>query len=415
MKKLFITFVCLVTAIAAFAENGNESPDSTLLLANKFSKNWEIHLYVGAQNFLAEYTRSNTFNDMWCPGIDFNINKWASPGWGFGLGVNAAGYKGLYYTGDKKAIYAEPDDPVYEKEKGFHMADGLYGNVFAKAMFNATNIIGGYKPGRVFELTGYLGGGVIFPMCKVSYSSVGASFNAGLNFQFHVSKSVLLGFSVRGALYSDGFNGISYLTSEDHHNITLDGMIGATAGVAYKFGYVDRKNKVTGEIEEYEWVYAERMVNDAVHQVETAKDAEIAVEREKAETAEASLVALRDENGKLQARNVVQDVDYWIHIAFAIDRWKITNNEKVNLMSASQYIKSHPGTVFYVRGYADKQTATPSHNSMLAGNRANAVRDVLVNEFGVDPAQLEVEQYGGVDYMYFNDEVCSRCVIISSK
>lgn len=401
MKKLFLTIACLVSALAAFAETGSasdtreikvieETKDSTLLFVNKFSKNWEVSLYLGAQNFLAEYTRFNTLNDMWCPAIDFNINKWASPSWGLGLGANVAGYKGLYYFDDKKAIFARPDDPAYEKDKGFYMASGSYGNVFVKAMFNATNLLGRYKPDRVFELTGYLGGGVLFPMCKVNYSSVGASLNAGLNFQFHVSKRVLLGFSVRGALYSDGFNGISYMTSPDNNNISLDGMIGATAGVSYRFGYASKKNRGTGKVEEYEWLpvvettyIVEKIVSDTVYEVKTVKD--------------------------------VDTLDYWIHIPFAVDKWDISNNGKVNLMSASQHIKSCPGKVFYVRGYADKQTATAAHNSMLAENRANAVRDVLVNEFGVDPAQLKVEQYGGVDYMFYNDEVCSRCVIISSK
>ena len=85
MKKLFLTIACLVSALAAFAETGSDSDtreikvieetkDSTLLFVNKFSKNWEVSLYLGVQNFLAEYTRFNTLNDMWCPAIDFNIN-----------------------------------------------------------------------------------------------------------------------------------------------------------------------------------------------------------------------------------------------------------------------------------------------------------------------------------------------------
>jgi len=38
---------------------------------------------------------------------------------------------------------------------------------------------------------------------------------------------------------------------------------------------------------------------------------------------------------------------------------------------------------------------------------------VLVDEFGVNPDQLSVESFGGVDKMFFNDESLSRCAIIS--
>lgn len=433
MKKLcFLSLVLISSCFAVFADETSNSAavqtahDSTLFISNKFSKNWELYVHVGAQNYLGEYTRANTFNDMWCPGIDLNINKWASPYFGFGLGANFAGYKGLYGPNDMKAIYAEPSDEVYNKVEGsLRMADGAYGNVFAKAMFNATNLLFGYNPKRIFELTGYLGGGVFFPIGEVSYHSLGSSFNAGLNFQFRLSKRLLADLSVRGALISDGYNGISYLSSSDHDNITLDGMIGATAGIAYKFGYVNRKNQKTGQVYESEWVSAvtaaetssvvAAMVAEAVGETASVKDRQIEEISDKAAEASAEVRKLREQNAELKSQLEASKKDFWIHIGFKLDRWAVSNNEKVDLMSAAEYIKSCPGQKFHVRGYADKQTASPKHNLMLSTNRANAVRDILTGEFGVDPDQLTVEYCGGVDYIFFDDQTCSRSVIISTK
>jgi hypothetical protein len=51
---------------------------------------------------------------------------------------------------------------------------------------------------------------------------------------------------------------------------------------------------------------------------------------------------------------------------------------------------------------------------MLSENRANAVYDALVKEFGVDPNQLIKDYKGGVDYMFYNMKELSRCTMITS-
>ena len=77
-------------------------------------------------------------------------------------------------------------------------------------------------------------------------------------------------------------------------------------------------------------------------------------------------------------------------------------------------IKTTPNTKYLVCGYADKQTATPAHNLMLSENRAKAVYNALVNEFGVNPEQLVMDYKGGVDYMFYNMKELSRCTMITS-
>jgi Outer membrane protein and related peptidoglycan-associated (lipo)proteins len=106
--------------------------------------------------------------------------------------------------------------------------------------------------------------------------------------------------------------------------------------------------------------------------------------------------------------------EVWFHINFIVDRWDISKKELVNINAVADLIKSTPNTKYLVCGYADKQTATPAHNLMLSENRANAVYDALVKEFGVDPNQLIKDFKGGVDYMFYNMKELSRCVMITS-
>lgn len=402
--------------------------DSTLLMTNKFSKNWEFNASLGLQAYLAEYTRINSqfrIKDWWTPGVDLGITKWASPYFGFGLGATVAQMTNGYVKGgDTKATFAKPDDPVYADDPWLNVYKGVYGNIYAKAAFNATNILFGFNPKRRLDLTGYLGGGLVFPVSAATYKARGASFNAGLALQYRVARHTLINLGVRGSMISDGFNGISYLTSPDQKNLSLDGTIGATLGISYKFGYVNRKNTKTGKVAEYDWVPAvvayetsevvATMVKEGEDAVAAEKDAVIAEVADKVAAGQIEINKLQKDKEEME-KVLSEKKNYWVHIAFKIDKWEITNNERVDIMAAADYIKSCPRETFVVRGYADKQTATPKHNEMLSRNRADAVRDCLVNEFGVDPTQLEVDYFGGVDYMFFSDEACSRSVIISNR
>ena len=236
---------------------------------------------------------------------------------------------------------------------------------------------------------------------------------------------------MRGALISDGFNGIDYISSGDLKNLSLDGQAGALVGISYKFGYNKRKNQTTGVVNEYEWVsgavaietstVVKEMVEREVAVTEEIKDAQIASVSEKLNNESRELEQLRTENernSKLLEESraaAAGNLSYWQYVSFHIDRTVITNRQMVNVMAAADFIKSHPELKFEINGYADKQTATSAHNAMLGIGRAKAVFDALVNKFGVNPAQLEYTGNGGVDYMYFNDKECSRCVLITVK
>ena len=78
------------------------------------------------------------------------------------------------------------------------------------------------------------------------------------------------------------------------------------------------------------------------------------------------------------------------------------------------YLDTQDDSVFEVGGYADKKTGSAKTNQKLSEKRAQTVYDALVAE-GVDPSRLEKKAYGGVDAIFFNNDVLSRTVIIKKK
>lgn len=102
-------------------------------------------------------------------------------------------------------------------------------------------------------------------------------------------------------------------------------------------------------------------------------------------------------------------------IFFEIGKANIDAKNKARIQLYAEAINAGADDCVYeVGGYADKKTGSVSRNQNLAEKRAQAVYDALV-EFGVDPSQLEMKAYGGVDPMFFNNDVLSRTVVIKKK
>ena len=177
--------------------------------------------------------------------------------------------------------------------------------------------------------------------------------------------------------------------------------MGGTIGLAWKLGK-----------EKSKWERASRSstiyYNDAALARLKALENDLAA----ANAANADLKNQLLEAGDVQ---VVKEVpDLWFHINFIVDRWDLLSREKVNLQSVADIMKSTPSVKYLLCGYADKQTATPSHNLMLSKNRVEAVYNFLVNELGVNPDQLVTDYKGGVDYMFYDEKELSRCCMITA-
>jgi OOP family OmpA-OmpF porin len=77
------------------------------------------------------------------------------------------------------------------------------------------------------------------------------------------------------------------------------------------------------------------------------------------------------------------------------------------LRQAADRIKQLPaGTVIEIAGYTDN-TGEPAANVTLSQQRADAVRNMMIQE-GVDPAMLVAKGYGGADPVASNDTDAGR-------
>ena len=387
------------------------------VFVNGFWHNWELVGGLGTQLYYGEndWKVANKLEMFAFPAIDLYLTKWASPYFGVGIGANVNKFKGLYQNkGDKLfAVRFKADDPYtgatvdnYGYEN-LTRQNGYYGNVFALAHADLTNIIFGYKANRFYSLDAYAGGGVLFGLTD---NGVGASFNTGLINKFRITDCLSIMVDLRGGLVGDDFDGESFMDEPDvpHFlaNHKFDGVAGATVGIAWKLGKKASR-----------WENASResiiYYNDAA--LARRDSINLALGKDLAD-AQATIGDLRNQlaNGGGNTEYITLVPDLWFHINFILDRWDLLNREKINLQSVANVMNSTPDVKYLICGYADKQTATPSHNLTLSKNRAEAVFDYLTKELGVDPDQLVVDYKGGVDYMFYNDMELSRCCMITA-
>ena len=430
-KIIFAATVVALFPVFAFAAVDNDEMNQDLYgrrgeentyLINTFGKNWDVSFQAGAQAFLGDGIRCGNvlkLGDMLCPTFDLSLRKWFSPVFGANLTVNVSGFKGPYAKGvNAYASFQKSTDPLYFTGKyPIYLSKGAYSNIMIEPAVNLTNAIWGYDEERIFQWIAHLGGGVIFPLSKTFCPVMSYTVNAGFDFKFNFSQRWLAGVSVRGAFVGDNFDGILATTTETKTNIPTDAIIGITAGVSYKFGFISRKNPSTNEVQEVEWVSvrdaidASRVSSELAAAMEDAADA-----KKKLDAANAEIERLRNQKPEAPVQYVTNVVgDYWAYVNFVIGRHDISKTEKVKILAAAEYIKSTPDIKFVISGYADKATASAEYNAKLSLKRANAVRDMLVNEFGVNPDQLSVESHGGVADLFFDESRTSRSVVIKPQ
>lgn len=148
------------------------------------------------------------------------------------------------------------------------------------------------------------------------------------------------------------------------------------------------------------------------------------ISKEAAEALAAEVVAKNPKIvEKIVEKEVVKQVEKLVNnevpsstaIFFEIGKANLTSKDKARVKLYAEAINNtKDNSVYVVNGYADKKTGSVRTNQRLSEKRAETVYNALV-EAGVDPSRLEKKAFGGVDALFFNNDVLSRTVIIKKK
>lgn len=253
---------------------------------------------------------------------------------------------------------------------------------------NLMNVFAGYngKP-RMCEVEAVAGIGWLH-----SYETVGndlnswyTKFGANLNFNLGVDRAWVLSF--KPAIVFDMYDGVS--TNYNLNRAYLELQVGVT----YRF----KNHNGTHSFKLCDKVATQAEVDDLNAEINELRSREPVVRYvEKVVTNEV----------------VIDNSTVSNTVGFTINSAKVSETEYASLANVSEWIKAHPDVKVTIKGYADKNTGTNAYNLDLATRRAENVKAILVNDFGVDEEQLNVCGVGDAEQPY-NTNNWNRVVVFS--
>jgi outer membrane protein OmpA-like peptidoglycan-associated protein len=371
-----------------------ESTDKYKIETNRFWSNWFVGAGGGPQIYFGDHNKQLSLKNKLSPALDLSVGKWFTPGIGVrlmysGLSIKGATQNGSHSTG--KPITEKPWDGYWLEYQKFD-----FFNLHADGLVNLSNLLGGYRQDRFYNASPYLGLGWMDTWQSPRAHEVSA--NIGLLNEFRISGGLNLAVDVRGAFVNDRFDG-------EGGGRWGEGLLSATVGVTYKFKERGWKKPIQVNVE-----YYNNRINTLQERIEkTLRDNDELRQQ----------LAKANSNSQV-TKEVVIDKKLVVSapqlIIFPIGKSELTGDARVNIGFLAKVIKSgDPETVYTITGYADKGTGNATLNENLSKARAQAVRDALVNEFGVSSSQLKIDYVGGVDNMFYHDPRLSRAVITEAK
>lgn len=381
MKIKFLLLAATLLSSVSFAQRR--------VVTNPFFDNWFIGVGAGAQAYFGDHNRQMKFGDQLSPAYQAYLGKWFSPGLGVRVGAGGLKFYGATQNG------AHGTGEVYDPSQRLQKQEIPYIHAYGDVLFNATHIFGGYRETRFWEVIPFVGLGGIKATEAPKDRELAA--NVGILNTFRLSNTVHLSLDLRAAALSDRFDGEIGGRNEE-------GFASAVIGLKVNLG---KKN----------WdAVPEPQIIDNTDTAELDRLSSLIAELRK----DNDLLRKQLENasGKTVTDVVVEKsvLAAPILVTFPINKSTVSNEARVNLQFFAEVIKQGDAKVVYnVTGYADKGTGSTKTNERLSKARSEAIRDVLVNEFGVNPAQISTEYKGGVDNMFYDDPRLSRAVITRAQ
>lgn len=357
MKKILFLFFSAILCI-----NVNAQTLQTDVKDGKWYDNAFIGVYGGGSWSLQNHHQANAFWPNINPMATIKFGKYFNPNIGAQIEIEGG--------------FSEWGKTVVD-----HTMLGV------DALFNFSNIFGGYKgKPRDWEFVGVLGAGWFHTYDYIS-NSVAVKGGVEINWNFDKKKAWQLNI----------IPAYTYLPDKaiDHSYVSL------SVGVTYKFKNSNGTHnfKLVNVIDPVEYDALNQKINDLTVANQLLTDSIAKVEA----VHDTVYINVKDVSPVLS--NVV---------SFQINKYKVDEVQMANLSYIAETMKNDTTLNIVLKGYADKNTGTSSYNRSLSVKRAKAVKDVLVNTFGIDANRIETEGLGDTEQPYTENN-WNRVVLFFKK
>ncbi len=396
-NKILMTILAAAAILPAMAQgDGTEAKEKT-----RWENNWYIEAGGGAQILFSKNAGLLDVGDRFNPSVSLTVGRWFSPYWG--IRVQAQGYQ---MNGLAVADGSNWGDPVRGHvdvlPNGNYPYYTRYMNIHADAQVSLANLIGGYDPDRKWDVMPALGIGYVhaFPYkgsCKRNTYAGMLSVMA----KWRLPKGVDLNLEVGGAIMPDKFDGrdVGY----------PDGNIGATLGLTYNIPKIQGKRRKarTSPAATPATVLWDADQLRAIIREELERNANAAPRDTVYIVKETPQPASRDE-----AKAAANTPFTLSTILFQLGADTPKEGQEMAYVNIARYMETYPDARIRLDGYADSRTGSERVNLYLSMRRAVNVRDILVNDYGIDSSRIEAQGIG-VNAQPYEENDWNRVVIVT--
>ena len=343
---------------AVAQENGNRDENGKIVRGpyetNGLWSNWFIGAGAGV-NGVYGYNVDFGFGGL---ATDINVGKWFTPSVGARVG-----WKGLQNSFDPS------DGPAVDFQQHYFHADALW---------NISNALSGYKETRFWDFIPYATFGVMDVAWASNDNDWEYAGGAGLLNDLRLGNHVDLFVDVAALVaYGRQFEGGQFSLVPS-----------VTAGLIFNLGRTnfDRHSSVSPVVVPLPFT---------TEQYNALKNRVAELEKENA-ALKSEIEALK--NRKPETVYVEKNtVDPFVRTFFDLNSSVISAREKAHLDYFAAEVIAKTDKNFTIKGYGDSATGSAAANNRISQARANAVKDYLVKNCGVDASRLNAVGEGGTD------------------
>ena len=286
------------------------------------------------------------------------------------------------------------------------------GQTHSTTAFDAS-YVGAFGAVNLFKLFQPYGTHNVFDIEAVAGSGWGHNFQtggvkdhnffatkAGLNFNFNVSDAVTL--SIRPSVLWDMSDADVSQTSAAYN--AEKATFNIAAGVSVRLGDGFKYSVPNYNLDEIA----------ALNEKVTNLRADVAAAGDALNASQNENMALASEIQKLKNQKpvVVKETQDFLstvrYVNFALGRYNVPADQLPNVAAVGTYLKNHPEATVSIKGYAS-QDGPIEVNERLANQRAESVKNMLVNKYGIKADRIKAEGMG-VGHM-FEEESWNRVAV----
>ena len=254
---------------------------------------------------------------------------------------------------------------------------------------NLMNLFGGYEGmPRPFEIETATGLGWLHHYMNGSGDTDDLSARLGLNFNFNMGDDAAWTLGIKPAVvYNLTGDFPSKKMAFNKNRANMEVLVGLTYHFANADG--DRHFALVSAVDPMAIAVMNEEIND-LRTIVAAKDVELVGLADELLTVQNQLNEARNQQAQAsgQTINILESV-----IAFAFNQSDIEASQMPSLEHAANYLKNNPDASITINGYASPE-GTEDYNLQLSQRRADAVKSILVDKYGISATRINAIGHG---------------------